>query len=89
MSLGRAIAVIAAPTMLSRVLGFVRDMAVAAVIGAGPVADAFFIAFKLPNFFRRLFAEGAFASAFVVRRCSAVAGTATTIPSLAVSATAK
>jgi putative peptidoglycan lipid II flippase len=65
MSLGRAIAVIAAPTMLSRVLGFVRDMAVAAVIGAGPVADAFFIAFKLPNFFRRLFAEGAFASAFV------------------------
>lgn len=65
MSLGRAVAVIAAPTMLSRVLGFARDVAVAAVVGAGPVADAFFIAFKLPNFFRRLFAEGAFASAFV------------------------
>ena len=65
MPLGRAIAVIAAPTMLSRVLGFARDVAVAAVVGAGPVADAFFIAFKLPNFFRRLFAEGAFASAFV------------------------
>jgi len=47
------------------VLGMLRDMAVAAVLGAGPAADAFFVAFKLPNFFRRLFAEGAFAAGFV------------------------
>ncbi len=52
-------------TMASRVLGFVRDILIAAVLGAGPVADAFFVAFKLPNFFRRLFAEGAFNAAFV------------------------
>ncbi|MBX3499644.1 MAG: murein biosynthesis integral membrane protein MurJ [Alphaproteobacteria bacterium] len=65
MSLGRAIAVVGGFTMLSRLLGFARDMAMSRILGAGPVADAFFIAFKLPNFFRRLFAEGAFASAFV------------------------
>lgn len=52
-------------TMVSRVLGFARDILIAAVLGAGPVADAFFVAFKLPNFFRRLFAEGAFNAAFV------------------------
>ena len=51
--------------MISRVLGFVRDILIAAILGAGPVADAFFVAFKLPNFFRRLFAEGAFNAAFV------------------------
>ncbi len=51
--------------MLSRVLGFVRDVLIAAYLGAGPVADAFFVAFKIPNFFRRLFAEGAFNAAFV------------------------
>src|SRR6188508_1852363 len=65
MTLGRAIAVVGGLTMVSRVLGFIRDMAIARVVGAGPVADAFFIAFKLPNFFRSLFAEGAFASTFV------------------------
>lgn len=65
MTLGRAIAVVGGFTMLSRLLGFARDMAMARVLGAGPIADAFFIAFKLPNFFRRLFAEGAFAVAFV------------------------
>ncbi|MCW5748761.1 MAG: murein biosynthesis integral membrane protein MurJ [Alphaproteobacteria bacterium] len=65
MSFARAVATVGGFTMLSRVAGFARDMVIAAVIGAGPVADAFFIAFKLPNFFRRLFAEGAFASAFV------------------------
>jgi len=65
MTLGRAIAVVGGFTMLSRLLGFARDMAMSRMLGAGPVADAFFIAFKLPNFFRRLFAEGAFASAFV------------------------
>ncbi len=52
-------------TMISRVLGFIRDMLMAAMIGAGPVADAFFVANKLPNLFRRLFGEGAFNAAFV------------------------
>ncbi len=51
--------------MLSRVMGLVRDMVFARYIGAGTGADAFFVAFKIPNFFRRLFAEGAFAQAFV------------------------
>ena len=51
--------------MISRVLGFVRDILVAAVLGAGLLADVFFVAFKLPNLFRRLFAEGAFSAAFV------------------------
>ena len=52
-------------TMLSRVLGLVRDVVFARVIGADGLADAFFVAFKIPNFLRRLFAEGAFAQAFV------------------------
>ena len=51
--------------MASRVLGFIRDMMMAALIGAGPIADAFFVANKLPNLFRRLFGEGAFNAAFV------------------------
>ena len=52
-------------TMLSRVLGLVRDVLLARFIGAGGDADAFYVAFKIPNFLRRLFAEGAFAQAFV------------------------
>lgn len=52
-------------TMLSRVLGLVRDMVIARYFGAGTGADAFFVAFKIPNFLRRLFAEGAFSQAFV------------------------
>ncbi len=52
-------------TMVSRVLGFARDMLIAAMLGAGPIADAFFVALKLPNLFRRLFGEGAFNAAFV------------------------
>ena len=52
-------------TLLSRVTGFARDIVMAAVLGAGPVADAFLIAFRLPNHFRAIFAEGAFAAAFV------------------------
>ncbi len=52
-------------TMASRVLGFVRDILIAAFLGAGPVAEAFFVAFRLPNMFRRFFAEGAFNMAFV------------------------
>ncbi len=51
--------------MVSRVLGFVRDMVFANLFGAGAATDAFFVAFKIPNFFRRLFAEGAFSQAFV------------------------
>ncbi|HLS19685.1 MAG TPA: lipid II flippase MurJ, partial [Paracoccaceae bacterium] len=52
-------------TMASRILGFVRDVMIAAFLGAGPVAEAFFVAFRLPNMFRRFFAEGAFNMAFV------------------------
>ena len=65
MSLARGVATVGGYTLASRVLGFLRDMLTAAYLGAGPVADAFLVAFKLPNFFRRLFAEGAFNSAFV------------------------
>jgi putative peptidoglycan lipid II flippase len=52
-------------TMLSRILGFIRDVLLARVLGAGPLADAFFVAFKLPNFFRRMFAEGTLTVALV------------------------
>jgi len=52
-------------TLLSRVFGFVRDVMMASYLGAGPVTDAFFVAFSLPNMFRRFFAEGAFNFAFV------------------------
>ncbi|MFA0810504.1 murein biosynthesis integral membrane protein MurJ [Microbulbifer epialgicus] len=61
----RGSSVVGAATMLSRVAGLARDMALARFAGAGDAADAFFVAFKIPNFFRRLFAEGAFAQAFV------------------------
>ena len=65
MALGRSMLTVGGFTGLSRVLGFVRDVLIAAMLGAGPVADAFFVAFKLPNLFRRIFAEGAFNAAFV------------------------
>jgi putative peptidoglycan lipid II flippase len=65
MALLRGIATIGVNTMLSRVLGFIRDVMMAALMGAGGMADAFFVAFQFPNLFRRLFAEGAFNSAFV------------------------
>src|SRR3978361_1328774 len=52
-------------TLLSRLTGFARDILLAAVLGAGPVADAFFVAFRLPNHFRAIFAEGAFNAAFI------------------------
>lgn len=64
MNLLRSAAVVGLYTLSSRVLGFVRDLLIAATLGAGPVADAFFVAFRLPNLFRRLFAEGAFNAAF-------------------------
>ena len=61
----RSIFTVGGWTMASRLLGFVRDMLIAARLGAGPVADAFFVALRLPNLFRQLFGEGAFNAAFV------------------------
>ena len=61
----RSSAVVSIGTLFSRVLGLVRDVVLAGLIGAAANADAFFVAFKIPNFLRRLFAEGAFAQAFV------------------------
>ncbi|KAJ55062.1 multidrug transporter MurJ [Actibacterium mucosum KCTC 23349] len=63
--LGSGFLTVGSWTLLSRVLGFVRDILIAAFLGAGPVAEAFLIAFSLPNMFRRFFAEGAFNMAFV------------------------
>ena len=65
MSFVKSVTTIGGFTALSRILGFVRDIFIASLLGASPLADAFFAAFKLPNFFRRLFAEGALNSAFV------------------------
>lgn len=65
MKLYRAFATVGGLTMVSRVLGFFRDILIAAALGTGAVADAFFVAFRFPNLFRRLFAEGAFNAAFV------------------------
>lgn len=65
MSLVKAIATVGGLTSLSRVAGFLRDILTASILGAGPVADAFFVALKLPNFFRRVTAEGAFSVSFV------------------------
>lgn len=65
MTLMRSFATVGGFTMLSRVLGFCRDILIAGILGTGAVADAFFVAFRFPNLFRRLFAEGAFNSAFV------------------------
>ena len=61
----KATATVGGMTMISRILGFARDVIIARYFGAGTGADAFFVAFKIPNFFRRLFAEGAFSQAFV------------------------
>lgn len=61
----KSTSMVAVITMLSRILGFVRDLVMAQVFGAGPAFDAFVIAFKIPNFLRRLFGEGAFAQAFI------------------------
>ncbi|WP_019581268.1 murein biosynthesis integral membrane protein MurJ [Pseudomonas mandelii] len=65
MNLLKSLAAVSSITMLSRVLGFVRDTLIARAFGAGMATDAFFIAFKLPNLLRRIFAEGAFSQAFV------------------------
>ena len=65
MSLLKSFFTISVFTLISRILGFVRDIMVASYMGTGPVTEAFLVAFKLPNFFRRLFAEGAFNAAFI------------------------
>ncbi|MBS9443469.1 murein biosynthesis integral membrane protein MurJ [Photorhabdus heterorhabditis] len=65
MSLLKSLAAVSSMTMFSRVLGFIRDAIIARIFGAGAAPDAFFVAFKLPNLLRRIFAEGAFSQAFV------------------------
>ena len=65
MNLLRTLATVSSLTMVSRVLGYVRDFLIARIFGAGLLTDAFFVAFKIPNLLRRLFAEGAFSQAFV------------------------
>ncbi|HWM41438.1 MAG TPA: lipid II flippase MurJ, partial [Burkholderiales bacterium] len=65
MNLLRILATVSSLTMVSRVLGYVRDFFIARAFGAGLLTDAFFVAFKIPNLLRRLFAEGAFSQAFV------------------------
>ncbi|MES2820560.1 MAG: murein biosynthesis integral membrane protein MurJ [Pseudomonadota bacterium] len=65
MNLLKSLAAVSSMTLLSRILGFVRDTIVARIFGAGVATDAFFVAFKLPNLLRRIFAEGAFSQAFV------------------------
>jgi putative peptidoglycan lipid II flippase len=65
MNLLRTLAAVSSLTMVSRVLGFVRDFFIARIFGASLVTDAFFVAFKIPNLLRRMFAEGAFSQAFV------------------------
>jgi putative peptidoglycan lipid II flippase len=65
MKLGKAMGTIGGLTMVSRVLGFVREMVAARVLGAGPAAEVFALAFLIPNLFRRLFGEGAFSGGFV------------------------
>ncbi|WP_413724732.1 murein biosynthesis integral membrane protein MurJ [Sodalis sp. RH16] len=65
MNLLKSLAAVSSMTLFSRVLGFARDAIVARIFGAGMATDAFFVAFKLPNLLRRIFAEGAFSQAFV------------------------
>ena len=65
MSLIRRAGTVGGLTLLSRLFGFGRDVVMAAILGAGPLADAFMVAFRLPNHFRAIFAEGAFNSAFI------------------------
>ena len=65
MNLLRTVAAVSSMTLLSRITGFVREMLIARIFGAGLYTDAFFVAFRIPNLLRRLFAEGAFSQAFV------------------------
>ncbi|MEQ9518199.1 MAG: murein biosynthesis integral membrane protein MurJ [Parvibaculum sp.] len=74
MNLVKSAMTVGGMTLASRVLGFMRDILIAGALGTGPMADAFFVAFKFPNLFRRLFAEGAFNSAFVPLFAKALEG---------------
>ena len=74
MNLVKSAMTVGGMTLVSRVLGFMRDILIAGALGTGPMADAFFVAFKFPNLFRRLFAEGAFNSAFVPLFAKALEG---------------
>ena len=65
MNLLKALAAVSSMTLISRIFGFIRDVVIARVFGVGLMTDAFFVAFKIPNLLRRLFAEGAFSQAFV------------------------
>ncbi|MCB1935685.1 MAG: murein biosynthesis integral membrane protein MurJ, partial [Nitrosomonas sp.] len=65
MNLLKALAAVSSMTFISRILGFLRDVFIARIFGAGMATDAFFVAFRIPNLLRRLFAEGAFSQAFV------------------------
>ena len=65
MSLARNVATVGGATLLSRLLGFVRDLGIAALLGAGVLSDAYLAALQVPNLFRRLLSEGALNSAFV------------------------
>jgi len=65
LNLLKALAAVSSMTFISRILGFLRDVIIARIFGAGMVTDAFFVAFRIPNLLRRLFAEGAFSQAFV------------------------
>src|SRR5207244_6858189 len=74
MALLRSVATVGSYPAISRVFGFVRDILTAAILGAGPVADAFFVSQRRPNLFRSLFAEGAFSAAFVPLFAGTMAG---------------
>src|SRR5437762_14319247 len=65
MNLLKALVTVSGMTLISRIFGFVRDAVIARAFGAGLYTDAFFVAFRIPNLLRRLFAEGAFSQAFV------------------------
>src|SRR5438477_11901825 len=65
MNLLRALAMVSSLTLVSRILGYLRDFIIARAFGASLATDAFFVAFRIPNLLRRLFAEGAFSQAFV------------------------
>ncbi|RLR18342.1 lipid II flippase MurJ, partial [Sodalis-like symbiont of Bactericera trigonica] len=65
MNLLKSLAAVSSMTLFCRVLGFIRDAIIARVFGAGMASDTFFVAFKIPNLLRRIFAEGAFSQAFV------------------------
>ena len=74
MKLYRSFATVGGLTLLSRVFGFLRDILIAAILGSGLVADAFFVAFRFPNLFRRLFGEGRLQCGVRAAVCQAARG---------------